>query len=67
MMVHIVSKKWMGGDDRPISEASVEGVFSSPEKARAFMFKETGDEDALKYGLLIKDNYRWSMREVAVR
>lgn len=61
--VFIVTKQWVNYDGWGISDPSIEGAFSTKEKAQQFIFDQTGDEKALKYGWSDHKSNNWFIRE----
>lgn len=59
MKVFRVTSEWVDYDGWPISGEQQKGIFTSEEKARRFMFEQTGDPNALKYGHAKKGHDRW--------
>lgn len=70
MKVYLVTKQWCNYDGWPISDPSNKGTFDTEEKAKQFIFKETGMKTALDYGYAIVESngstHRWYISPLTV-
>lgn len=66
MKVYEVTSTWIGWDDYPVSGPHTKGTFTDEQKAKEFMFRETGQKSALDYGHARVGKDAWRIRTIEV-
>lgn len=69
-IIYLVKSRWVDYDGWGKSDPRLRKAFFNKEAAKQYMFEETGDENALKYGQASVggsgDHYSWSIEELEV-
>ncbi len=66
MKVYEVTSTWVNYDGWPVSGPHTKGTFLDEQKARDFMFRETGQQSAKDYGYATVGHDRWGIRTIEV-